>query len=131
MAAVPGAAVGYVRGVSASDWETTWGRVSERTNLTLPSFICFVRSARYSLIEYRYGGADGKANIANAQAPLLNEIYPGSPIEVRFNPRNPSESLPAISIAAYRAAHGGTLLLGLPLSLGFLYTARRLWKARK
>jgi hypothetical protein len=131
VAAVPGAASGYWLGISADEWETTLGRVTERTNVTLPSFMCFVRDARYSLVEYRYGGLDGRSNLGSAQAPLQSDLYPGSSIEIKFNPRNPSQSLPIVSIPGYRAAHGGTLLLGLPMALGFLYVGRRLWRQGK
>ena len=128
MVALPGAASGYLRAVNASEWDTTLGRVTERTNVTLPSFMCFVRSARYSLIEYRYGGPDGTAHVATAQAPLQSDVYPGSTLEVRFNRDNPTESLPAVSVSGYRAAHGGTLIVSLPLGLLFLYAAQRLWR---
>ena len=126
--ALPGAASDYLRATNASEWEITLGRVTERTNVRLPSFICFVRGARYSLIEYRYEGLDGSAHIATAQAPMQSDIYPGSTIEVRVNRKNPNESLPAVCVPGYRAAHGGTLLFGLPLSVLFLYGARRLWR---
>ena len=126
--ALPGAASGYWRAAKASEWDTTVGRVTERTNVTLPSFMCFVRSARFSLIEYRYEGPDGATHVATAQAPLQSDIYPGGTIEVRFNRTSPIDSLPTVSVSGYRAAHGGTLLVGLPLGLLFLYTARRLWR---
>jgi hypothetical protein len=129
VAALPGAASGYWRGVSAAQWETAHGRIVQRTQVWLPSFMCFVRDARYSLIEYRYVGLDGKSNFGSAQAPQASDLYAGASIEVKFNLKNPSQSLPAVSIAGYRAAHGGTLLVGLPLALGFFYTARRLWRA--
>jgi len=126
--ALPDAASGYWRAANAAEWDTTVGRVTERTNVTLPSFMCFARSARYSLIEYRYEGPDGAAHVATAQAPLQSDIYPGGTIEVRFDRTSPTESLPAVSVSGYRAAHGGTLLVGLPLGLLFLYAARRLWR---
>ena len=128
LAALPGAASGYLRAANALEWDTTLGRVTERTNVTLPSFMCFVRSARYSLIHYSYTGSDGSSYVGAAQAPMQSDLYPGSTIEIRVNRGSPAESLPAVSLPGYRAAHGGTLLVGLPLGLLFLYTARRLWR---
>ena len=129
LAAIPGAFFGYRLASAAADWETAFGQITDRMNVTLPSFSCFVRDTRYSLIEYRYVASDGKTNVGNAQAPLDPSLYPGASIEIKFNPRNPAQSLPVVSISGYRAAHRGTLLVALPFAFGFLYTARRLWRS--
>ena len=131
LASLPGAGSGYLRALNAAQWHSTMGHVTERTNETLPSFACFVRDTRYTLIEYRFVASDGRMYAGSAQAPLRPDLYGGATVEVRFNPRKPSDSLPQVSIAGYRAAQGGTLLLAFPLALGFLYTSRRLWRRER
>jgi len=128
LATVPGSLSGYRQSANASEWQTTYGRVTERTNVSLPSFVCFVRGAHYSLIRYSYLGADGKENKGAAQAPQQPDMHPGSTIEIRFNPNEPNQSLPVASIRGYSVANAGMLLVALPLALAFLYVARRLWR---
>ena len=131
LAAIPDAVSGYRLGMQATHWETSFGQVTARTDVTLPSFRCFVPDTRYSLIEYRYVAADGNAYTARAQAPRRADIYPGGSIEIRFDRHSPSLSLPAVSIPGYRRAHGATLVLALPLACLFFYTAGRLWRSDK
>jgi len=126
--AVPGSLSDFRKSTSASEWKTTFGRVTERTNITLPSLRCFVRSARYSLISYSYEGTNGQLQVGSAQAPQQSDIYAGSSIQVLFNPETPAESFPAVSVAAYRTASVGMLIFALPLGFGMLYVARRLWR---
>lgn len=127
-AAVPASLSDFRKSTSASEWKTTFGRVTERTNITQPSLRCFVRSARYSLISYSYEGTNGQLQVGSAQAPLQSDIYPGSSIQILFNPETPSESFPAVSVTAYRTASVGMLVFALPFGFGMLYVARRLWR---
>lgn len=118
----------FRKSTSASEWKSTFGRVTERTNITLPSLRCFVPSARYSLIRYTYEGTNGQLQVGAAQAPQQSDIYPGSSIQVLFNPETPAESYPAVSVSAYRTSSVGMLLLALPFGFGMLYVTRRLWR---
>ena len=127
-AAIPGAVSGYRLGVSASDWETAWGRIEQRQHVRLPYLMCFVPDVRYSLIEYSYEPTGQSRFAGYAQAPIRSDVYPGATIEIRFNPKNPSQSLPAMSVADYRSAHGASLLLAPLLGLAFSWVARRLWR---
>jgi hypothetical protein len=126
--AVPGSLSDFWKTSSAPEWESTYGRVTARTNITLPSMRCFVHSARYSLISYTYEGPNGQVLVGSAQAPQLSEIYPGSSIKVLFDPATPAESYPAVSVDAYRTASIGMLIFALPLGFGMLYVTRRLWR---
>lgn len=126
--AIPGALSDFRKSTSASEWKATFGRVTERTNITLPSLRCFVPSARYSLISYSYEGTNGQLLVGSAQAPQQSDIYTGNSIQILFNPETPAESFPAVFVAAYRTASLGMLIFSLPLGFGLLYVARRLWR---
>lgn len=126
-ASVPGAVSDYRQSSDAYNWQTAYGRVIERTDVTLPSFYCFVRDTRYSLIRYNYTDSKGNLNFGAAQAPIRPDIYLGSTIEIRFNQKEMSQSFPVDSISAYVAASRGLLIAFLPFALAFLYAARRLW----
>lgn len=126
--AVPESLSDFRKITGASEWRTTFGRVTEKTNITLLSMRCFVHSARYSLISYSYEGADGQLLTGSAQAPQQSDIYPGSSIRVLFNPEAPAESFPAVSLTAYRTASIGIMLFALPFGIWMLYVAGRLWR---
>jgi hypothetical protein len=87
-----------------------------------------MRSAEYSLIEYSFEDKYGKLISGSAQAPRLSHIYPDGRIEIRFNPKNYEESLPAVSVPGYKTAHGWTSIFALVASLGMFLVTRRLWR---
>lgn len=121
-------AMDYRRAVQAESWRiAVGGEVMRRTDITSPSFRCFMRSARYSEIEYRYEDENGRLIRGFAQAPMQSEIYKGAAIRVKFNSSQPEQSLPEVSIEAYRTAYGLTAIFGLFASIGMAWAALRLW----
>jgi hypothetical protein len=129
LAVVPNALVGLSQAMRAPGWDSAMGTITAKTDVSSPAFKCFTPTQRYSIVEYRFIGADGKHYAGAAHTPRGGERYTGAAIQIRFNRFNPRESLPSDAIDGHMKAHGGSLAVSFLLGVPLLLWARRIWPA--